>query len=123
MGETPIYDQLRGEWINADVSLSAVRAHHLGHTDRHFLGEGLPSAAEVVGQRRRGWAFPAAGLTGDEPGTDSGEAASAAVSTEAGVRTAPRHARGDCWDGEQLLESAVANRAQPRHQPRHLLGG
>src|SRR5437763_1459265 len=86
MGQTPIYDQLRGERINADVSPSAVPAHHLAHPSRHFLGEEPPSATvvevrpvqpgtqDLAHHHRRVWAYPAAGLTGDEPRTGNGEA-------------------------------------------------
>ena len=126
MGQTPIYDQLRGERISADVLPSAIHAHQLAHSGRHCLDEEPPSAAAVVvrsvrpgtedvaGHHRRVWAYTVAGLAGDEPGAGSGDASSAAASAGAGVLTGPRHARGDCRGGEQLLDSSEANRVGPR---------
>src|SRR5205085_9541027 len=116
MGQIPIYDQLRNEQVNAEVSPSAIPPHHLAHPSRHFLGEEPPSAAvvevrpvrreteDLAGHQWRVWAYPAAGLTGDEPRTGNEEAFPGAASTEAGVPTAPRHARSDCCDGQQLLD-------------------
>ena len=102
MLQTPIYDQLWGELINADVSPSDVDSDRLGHCGRHRLGADAPCGTVVVlpvrprtddvtGHHRRVQASPTAGLSGDELGT-AGDDFPAAVAAEAGVRSAPRHA-------------------------------
>ena len=103
MLQTPIYDQLWGELINADVSPSDVDSDRLGHCGRHRLGADAPCGTVVVlpvrprtddvtGHHRRVQASPTAGLSGDELGTAEGDDSPAAVAAEAGVRSAPRHA-------------------------------
>jgi hypothetical protein len=130
VGHTPIYDQLRGERINADVPPNDVDSHRHGSLSRHCRGVAAPSAAglvgpvgfgmeDVAGHHRRVEAYPAAGLTGDELGTAGVNGSFAGVGAESGGRPGPRHARGDYRDGEQLPEPPAGSRSEPRHQLRH----
>jgi hypothetical protein len=78
VGQTPIYDWLRGERINADVPPSRVDQH--GHSGRHCLDEHMPGAVAVVvrpsgpaadgltGHLRRGWISADARRAGEELG-------------------------------------------------------
>lgn len=109
VGQTPIYDQLRGERISADVSPRAGNIYRLADVGRHCLGEDASSAAAgVVRPARRGTAegaghpgrvraYSAAGLTDEERGR-----VPTASLAQAGVRTAPRHARDECRADEQM---------------------
>jgi hypothetical protein len=102
VGQTPIYDQLRGERINADVAPSTTALH--AHSGRHRLDEETPSAAAVVarpsdpgagglvGHHRRVGTHAVAHLAGDELGADRAWGPRAAIAVEAPARAAPRHA-------------------------------
>lgn len=103
MHQTPIYDQLRSERTNADVSPSDIDSGRLGHCGRHSLGTDVPNAAAVVrpvrhktddvtGHRRRVRASPTGARSGDELSTAEGDDSAVADAAEAGVRSAPRHA-------------------------------
>jgi hypothetical protein len=130
VGQTPIYDQLRGERINADVPPNDIDSHRHGPLSRHRRGEDAPSAVVlerplglgmegVAGHHRRGKAYPAADLTGDELSMVRADGSFAGVVAEADVRAAPRHARGGYHDDEQLPDSSSVSRSAPRHQLRH----
>jgi hypothetical protein len=54
MGQTPIYDQLRGERINADIPATAAVPQLLDHPGRHHLLAVAPGPAAVFGPRRPG---------------------------------------------------------------------
>jgi hypothetical protein len=129
VGQTPIYDQLRGERINADVpsndvdlppdvSSSRYRGEAAVPSAVRLLGSIGPGMEDVAGHHRRVEAYPAAGLTGDELGTVGLNGSFAGV-VESGGRAGPRHARGGYRDGEQQPDSPAASRSQPRHQLRH----
>lgn len=129
VGHTPIYDQLRGERINADVPTNDVDLHRDGSASRRRRGAAAPGAARLLGQsgpgtedvaghHRRVEAYPAAALTGDELGTVGVNGSFAGV-VESGGRAGPRHARDGCRDGEQLPDSPAVSRSEPRHQLRH----
>jgi hypothetical protein len=49
VSQTPTYDQLRGERINADVRASEADPHPLEHPGRHRLRDDTPTAATVCG--------------------------------------------------------------------------
>lgn len=118
MGQTPIFDQLWGELINADVSSSDVAGCRFADSGRHCLHEeesgaaavgmrrGRPGTATRTGWRGRVRACPPAGWAGDEWGTGGVDAFPAAAPTEVGVPTKPRHARNACPDGPQLPDRA-----------------
>jgi hypothetical protein len=131
VGQTPIYDQLRGERINADVPPNDIDSHRHSPLSRHCRGEDAPSAAAlerplgreiegVAGHHRRGKAYPAAaGSAGDELGMVRADGPYAGGVAETGVRAAPRHARGAYHDDEQPLDYSSVSRSAPRHQLRH----
>src|ERR687893_2059560 len=103
MGETPIYDQVRGERINADVPASGADPQRAAYHGKHRLrpdtpvppavfGPPGPAADLVPGHHRRSWTYPA-GL----PAADGQPAATvwgprAALPPEAHTRQAPIHA-------------------------------
>ncbi|MDQ4033235.1 MAG: hypothetical protein M3332_13625 [Actinomycetota bacterium] len=103
MGETPIYEQVRGERINADVPASEADPQRADDHGKHRLSPETPMPAEVFGppglgddlvpnRHRRAWA-DLAGL----PAADGQRAATvwgprAALLPEAHTRQAPRHA-------------------------------
>jgi hypothetical protein len=103
MGETPIYDQVRGERINADVPASEADPQRADDHGKHRLSPETPVPAAVFGppglgddlapnRHRRAWTDPA-GL----PAADGQRAATvwgprAALPPEAHARQAPRHA-------------------------------
>jgi len=73
VGHTPIYDQLRGERINADVPSNDVDLPRDASSSSHHREPAVPSAArllrpvgpgmeDVAGHHRRAAAYPAAGL-------------------------------------------------------------
>src|SRR6185312_14810004 len=49
MSPTPIYDQLRGERINADVPATGTEPQRKDHPGKHRLPGGPPSAVTVSG--------------------------------------------------------------------------
>ncbi|MBV9649748.1 MAG: hypothetical protein JO296_06360 [Pseudonocardiales bacterium] len=54
MGQTPIYDQLRAERINANTSLGDVDSYRLVSSGRHCLDADTPcAAAKLVHPQRR----------------------------------------------------------------------
>ena len=70
MGQTPIYDQVRGERINADVPASGVDPQRVEDHGRHRLRPDTSVPAAVFGppglgddlapnRHRRGWTYPA----------------------------------------------------------------
>jgi hypothetical protein len=103
MGQTPIYDQVRGERINADVPTSGAGPHWADDHGKHRLLPETPVPAVVFGppslgddfashRHRRAWTY-AAGW----PAADGQRAASvwgprAALLPEAHMRQASRHA-------------------------------
>jgi hypothetical protein len=50
VSQTPIYDQLRGERINADVPATGADPHRVGYPGKHHLPPGVPSVAAVFGR-------------------------------------------------------------------------
>jgi hypothetical protein len=103
MHQTPIYDQLRSERTNADVSPNDIDSGRLVHCGRHSLGTDVPNAAAVVrpvrhrtddvtGHHRRVQVSPTGARSGDELSTAEGDDSAVADAAEAGVRSAPRHA-------------------------------
>ena len=139
VGQTPIYEQLRGERINADVPSSPGDQHV--HSGRHRLDEQTPGAVAVVGRpsgpgaggvtghHRRVGNSPGVGLGGDEQEAGRAWGPQAAVPWEAPARAAPRHAghlsAGAAGDrsagaagGHALGHQAVgAARAEQRTEP------
>lgn len=103
MGRTPIYDQLRGERINADVPAAEAAPQLVGRRGRHHVLVVAPGPAAVVGPPG-----PSTGLDGNrhhlletypavQPAGDGGRAVAvwgprAALSLAAPVRQAPPHA-------------------------------
>jgi hypothetical protein len=103
MGRTPIYDQLRGERINADVPAAEADPQVVGRRGRHHVLVVAPGPAAVVGPPG-----PSTGLDGNrhhlletypavQPAGDGGRAVAvwgprAARSLAAHVRQAPAHA-------------------------------
>jgi hypothetical protein len=70
MGETPIYDQVRGERINADVPVSGVDPQWAAYHGKHRLRPDTPVPPAVFGppgpgadlvpdHHRRSWTYPA----------------------------------------------------------------
>lgn len=49
VSQTPTYDQLRGERINADVPASEADPHQVDHPGKHRLRDDAPAAAAVGG--------------------------------------------------------------------------
>jgi hypothetical protein len=49
MGQTPIYDQLRGERINADVPATGADPQLVDHPGKHHLLAVAPGSAAVFG--------------------------------------------------------------------------
>ena len=106
VGQTPIYDQLRDEWMNADVPPSPPDLPCLDDSGRHSLGADAPSAtAGVVGAAGSGredvaphhrgiWTHPAAPLASEERGIGGVGDRQATLLPEVHARTVPRHARG-----------------------------
>lgn len=103
MGQTPIYDWLRGERINADVPPSRVDQH--GHSGRHCLDEHMlgavavvvrpsgPAADGLTGHLRRGWIYADARRAGEELGVGWARAApGATIASEAPARATPPQA-------------------------------
>jgi hypothetical protein len=103
MGRTPIYDQLRGERINADVPAAEADPQVVGRRGRHHVLVVAPGSAAVVGPPG-----PNTGLDGNrhhlletypavQPAGDGGRAVAvwgprAALSLAAHARQAPAHA-------------------------------
>jgi hypothetical protein len=54
MGQTPIYDQLRGERINADIPATVAVPQSVDHPGKHHLLAVARGAAAVFGPRRPG---------------------------------------------------------------------
>ena len=48
VGQTPIYDQLRAERINANTSLGDVNPYRLVSSGRHCLDADAPCAAAIL---------------------------------------------------------------------------
>lgn len=102
MGQTPIYDWLRGERINADVPPSRVDQH--GHSGRHCLDEHMlgavavvvrpsgPAADGLTGHLRRGWIYADARRAGEELGVGWARALGATIASEAPARATPPQA-------------------------------
>ena len=47
VSQTPTYDQLRGERINADVPAGEVDPHPVGRPGRHRVRDGMPAGSAV----------------------------------------------------------------------------
>ncbi len=101
-GGTPIYDQVRGERINADVPPSRAnpRADYHG---KHRMCRDTPVPAAVFGppgpradlapnHHRRAWTYPAGLPTADGQPEATIWGPRAALPPEAHTRQAPRHA-------------------------------
>ena len=102
MGRTPIYDQLRGERINADVPAADADPQVVGRRGRHHVLVVAPGPTAVVGPPG-----PSTGLNGNrhhlletyppgQPAGDEGRAVAvwgprAALSLAAHARQAPAH--------------------------------
>ncbi|MGH3982155.1 MAG: hypothetical protein ACRDST_05580 [Pseudonocardiaceae bacterium] len=54
MSQTPIYDQLRGERINADVPATGDEPHQANHAGTHRLPTGGPGPAAVFTRAQPG---------------------------------------------------------------------
>ena len=76
VGQTPIYDQLRGERINADVPATGADPQRVDHAGKHRLPAGAPVPTEVFGPpvsetdfaenpHHRVWTYPAGQSAGD----------------------------------------------------------
>jgi hypothetical protein len=103
MGETPIYDQVRGERINADVPASGVDPQPASYHGKHRLladtlvpvtvfGPPGPGAGLGLNQHRRVWTSPAGLPAADEQPAATAWGPRAALPPEAHTRQAPRHA-------------------------------
>jgi len=89
VGQTPIYDRLRGERINAHVLPSRADQH--GHSGRSCLDEHMPGAAAVVvgPSGPRASAFP--GLGREDSGTGSLAEAGGVLWQDFSWASGPRH--------------------------------
>jgi hypothetical protein len=102
MGQTPIYDQLRGERINADVPPAGTDPQLVGHPGEHPLLTGAPVPAAVFGpgpatdldanQHHLMPPSPASQPAGDGQRADAVWGPRAGRSLVAPVRQAPAHA-------------------------------
>lgn len=101
MGQTPIYDWLRGERINAEVPSSYADQH--GHSGRHCLdhmsravavvvGPSAPGARGLTGHLWRGWTYPEALRAGDELGAGRAWEPGAVIASEVRAGAAPQRA-------------------------------
>jgi hypothetical protein len=101
MGQTPIYDQLRGERINVDVPPTGTDSQLVGHPGEHPLLTGAPVSAAVFGpgpatdldanQHHLIPTYPASQPAGDGQRADAVWGPRAARSLVAPVRQAPAH--------------------------------
>jgi hypothetical protein len=89
VGQTPIYDQLRGERINADVPPSTVESDRLVSSGKHRLGAEASSSTAVEGRPVRPGP---AGVSGHALGVSGWVDPSRAVVAQAAVPAVPRHA-------------------------------
>jgi hypothetical protein len=103
MGQTPIYDQVRGERINADVPTSGADPHRADDHGKHRLSPETPVPAAVFGppslgddfaphRHRRAWTYPAGLPAADGQRSASVGGPRATLPPEAHMRQAPRHA-------------------------------
>jgi hypothetical protein len=102
MGHTPIYDQLRGERINADVPATGVDSQLVGHPGEHPLRVVAPVPAVVFGpgpatdldanQHHLMPTYPAGQPAGDGQRAVAVWGPRAGRSLVAPVRQAPAHA-------------------------------
>jgi len=102
VGQTPIYDQLRGERINSDVPPSRADQHV--YSGKHRLDEQTPGPVAVAGRpsgpgaggltghHRRVGTSPGARPAGDELRAGRAWGPRAAIRSEAPARAAPHHA-------------------------------
>ncbi len=104
MGQVPIYDQLRGERINADVPASETDLQRVERPGKHRLLADAPSAAAVFGppgpgadiaanQRHHVWTYPVDQPVGDGQQGPAVREPLAAPFPEAHARRAPTHAK------------------------------
>jgi hypothetical protein len=89
VGQTPIYDQLRGERINADVPPSTVESDRFVPSGKHRLCAEASSSAAMEGRPVRPGP---AGVSGNELGVSRRVDPSPAVAAHAAVPAVPRHA-------------------------------
>jgi hypothetical protein len=103
MGETPIYDQVWGERINADVPASGTDPQRAGYHGEHRLLPDTPIAAAVCGppspgeglaphHHRHAGTYPAGLLAANGQQTGTVWEPHAALPPEAHTRQAPRRA-------------------------------
>ena len=102
MGQTPIYDQLRGERINVDVPPTGTDSQLVGHPSEHPVLAGAPVPAAVFGpgpatdldanRHHLMPPSPASQPAGDGPRAVAVWGPRAAGSLVAPVRQAPAHA-------------------------------
>ena len=131
VGQTPIYDQLRGERINAEVPPSHADSHRPADPGRHRRGAQAPSAAAVevrpsdpgtdglTGHHQGVWTYPVAQLAGDELGAGRAWGPRAAIPVDAHPRAAPRHASHPSAPAEghpPAAPAAAAGGGAPGHQ-------
>jgi hypothetical protein len=93
VGQTPIYDQLRGERITADVPPSPPDLHHPARPTGHRLSPETPGAAAAVARhQRRVWTFPTTQPANEDLEARRVRGTPAAIPPEAHARTtAPPH--------------------------------
>jgi hypothetical protein len=131
VGQTPIYDQLRGERINADVPPSPIDSPRPADPGRHRLDAQAPSAAAVVvrpsgagtdglaGQHRQVRTHRGAQLAGEELGSGRAWGPQAAMAGEAHAQAAPRHAGpppAPAAGSPPAAPAAAAGGGAPGHQ-------
>lgn len=97
VSQTPIYNQLRGERINADVPANAADPGDVGHTGKHRLpaGESSPTATP------RGRTYPAGHAAGSERETAPAWGPQAAIPPAAHIRQPPAVVDGYLPPGPQ----------------------
>ena len=121
MGETPIYDQVCGERINADVPASGTDPQRSGYHGKHRLLPDTPVAA-VFGppnpgdglssnQHRHAWTYPAGLLAANGQQTGTVGEPQATLPPEAHTRQAPRHAASSPPTAAADRNPAVQNAA------------
>jgi hypothetical protein len=102
-GGTPIYDQVRGERLNADVPPSGTDPPRADYHGKHRLSPDTPVPAGVLGppgpgdgfvqnHHRRVWTYPAGLPVPDGQPAATAWGPRAALPPEAHTRQAPRHA-------------------------------
>lgn len=118
-GETPIYDQVRGERINADVPPCEADSPGAGYYGKHLLPPDTPIPAAVFGppdpkdglapdHHRRAWAYPAGWAAADGHPTATVWGPRAALPPEAHPRHAASSSPASVADRDPVAQGAAA---------------